>query len=81
MDYEEIYSEYLDDYEIRRDELICLCPFHEENTASFYVNLDTGVYHCFGCDAKGNAITFIAEMEDISTTEAWKQLHNFERSE
>ena len=57
----------------------CLCPFHEEDTPSFYANLNTGVYHCFGCDTKGNATTFVAEMEGISTKEAWKKLQNYEK--
>lgn len=80
MDYENIYSQYIEDYKIRRNELIGLCPFHEEDTPSFNANLETGVYHCFGCGAKGNVTTFIAEMEGITTKEAWKKIKNFERS-
>lgn len=34
-----------------------LCPFHDEKTPSFYFD-EEGLYHCFGCDSKGNAITF-----------------------
>lgn len=74
IDYERIYSYYLDDYKIRRNELICLCPFHEEDTPSFNANLETGLYHCFGCGAKGNAITFIAKIENITNKEAWKKI-------
>lgn len=74
IDYEKIYTYYLDDYKIRRNELICICPFHDENTASFNANLETGQYHCFGCDAKGNIITFVAEIEHISRKEAWKKI-------
>ena len=32
MRYEKAFTEYIDDYKIRRNELICLCPFHEEDT-------------------------------------------------
>ena len=74
MDYEEVYSQYIDDYKITRNELICLCPFHEENTPSFNANMETGVYHCFGCGANGNVITFVAEMENITNKEAWKKI-------
>lgn len=74
MDFEKVFSKYIDDYEIRGNELNCLCPFHEEDTPSFNANLETSKYHCFGCGAKGNATTFIAKMEGISTKEAWEKL-------
>ena len=73
--YEEIVSKYIDDYKIRRDELICLCPFHDEDTPSFNFNIKTGLFKCFGCGESGNAVTFVAKMEGISTKEAWKKLH------
>lgn len=71
IDYEELYSNYIEDYEIRGNELICSCPFHDDRTPSFNVNLDTGLYNCFGCGAKGNATTFVANMEHIDTGKAW----------
>ncbi len=36
-----------------------LCPFHNEKSPSFKVDEDKGFFKCFGCDAKGNGITFI----------------------
>ena len=74
IDYERIYTYYIEDYKIRGNELICLCPFHDEYTPSFNANLENGVYHCFGCDVKGNVITFVAEIEHISRKEAWKKI-------
>lgn len=74
IEYEELYSNYIEDYEIRGNELICSCPFHDEDTPSFNVNLKNGVYHCFGCGAKGNVITFVAELEHISRKDAWKKI-------
>ncbi len=74
IDYEKIYSFYIEDYKIRRDELIGLCPFHEEDTPSFNANLETGLYKCFGCGAKGNVTTFVAEIENITNKEAWKKI-------
>ena len=53
-----------------------LCPFHDENTSSFYVNAKKG-YKCFGCDAKGsNAITFIMKYEKKSFVDAVIQIAN-----
>ena len=36
-----------------------LCPFHNEKSPSFKVDSDKGFFKCFGCDAKGDGITFI----------------------
>jgi DNA primase len=47
-----------------------LCPFHGEKTASFYVHPDKGFYYCFGCGAKGDAITFVRETERMDFPEA-----------
>ncbi|MBU2867060.1 DNA primase [Pacificibacter marinus] len=46
------------------------CPFHQEKSASFHVDDKQGFYYCFGCHAKGDAITFIRETENTSFMEA-----------
>jgi len=40
-----------------------LCPFHSEKTPSFTVSADKGVFHCFGCGASGDIITFVELIE------------------
>jgi DNA primase len=47
-----------------------LCPFHGEKTPSFYVHPTKGFYYCFGCGAKGDAITFVRETERLDFPEA-----------
>ena len=42
-----------------------LCPFHNEKTPSFSVNQEKGVYYCFGCQAQGDAIEFVRQMEGL----------------
>ena len=42
-----------------------LCPFHSEKTPSFSVVDDDGFYHCFGCGAHGDAISFLREMDGL----------------
>ena len=51
-----------------------LCPFHQEKTPSFYVNAEMGLYRCFGCQASGDAITFVREMEHLDFVEAVERL-------
>jgi DNA primase len=48
------------------------CPFHGEKTPSFYV-YDDG-YHCFGCGAHGDAITFVMQSQGLAFMEAVGQL-------
>ncbi|AWN81876.1 DNA primase [Candidatus Cardinium hertigii] len=46
------------------------CPFHQEHTPSFAVSPSKGFYKCFGCDAAGDAITFVQQIEHCSFVEA-----------
>ncbi len=46
------------------------CPFHQEKTASFHVDDRKGYYYCFGCHAKGDAISFLKEAENLPFMEA-----------
>jgi DNA primase len=46
------------------------CPFHQEKSASFHVDDSKGFYYCFGCHAKGDAISFIRETENVGFMEA-----------
>ncbi len=46
------------------------CPFHHEKTASFHVDDRKGFYYCFGCHAKGDALSFLREAEGMQFMEA-----------
>ncbi|WP_373354336.1 DNA primase [Pseudoroseicyclus sp. CXY001] len=46
------------------------CPFHQEKTASFHVDDRKGFYYCFGCHAKGDAVSFVRETENMGFMEA-----------
>ncbi len=48
------------------------CPFHGEKTASFYIYEDH--YHCFGCGAHGDAISFVMQSEGAGFMEAIERL-------
>lgn len=51
-----------------------LCPFHEENTASFSVSESKGIYKCFGCGQGGDAVDFFMKMEGLDFIEAIREL-------
>ncbi len=51
-----------------------LCPFHSEKSGSFNVNPELGAYYCFGCQARGDAITFVRELEHLDFVGAVERL-------
>ncbi|MDE5770277.1 MAG: DNA primase [Ruminococcus sp.] len=53
---------------------LCSCPFHSEKTPSCTVFTDTQTFHCFGCGAGGDVITFIMKIENLDFMEALKLL-------
>lgn len=50
------------------------CPFHNEKSPSFHVDRQKGFYHCFGCQAHGNAIGFLMQYENRSFVDVIKDL-------
>ena len=53
-----------------------LCPFHNEKTPSFNVSTDNQFFHCFGCGANGDVISFVQQHENIDFIDAIKMLAN-----
>src|SRR3546814_3483165 len=50
------------------------CPFHSEKTPSFYVNDEKGFYHCFGCQAHSDAISWLTDAQGLGFMDAVKEL-------
>lgn len=50
------------------------CPFHDERSPSFTVSPAKGFYHCFGCGAHGDAISWLIEHERMEFVDACKLL-------
>lgn len=73
----EIYQKYLELKKVSKDEWKGKCPFHDDDTPSFYVNEITTLYYCFGCGASGNLRKFLKlsgiETENIPETQDIKE--------
>ena len=54
--------------------LVGLCPFHQEKTASFAVHPVRQIFHCFGCGAGGDVFKFIMLIENVTFPEAVERL-------
>ena len=51
-----------------------LCPFHAERTPSFKIYLKGNYYHCYGCGAHGDAITYVMQQLRLTFSEAVAEL-------
>lgn len=52
----------------------CCCPFHHEKTPSLKIDDALGLWHCFGCGAGGDAISFVERAENMNFVEALEYL-------
>lgn len=54
--------------------LVGRCPFHDDHTPSFVVYPQSGTFHCFGCRAHGDVITFIQRVEGMGFSQTLEVL-------
>lgn len=66
----DVMGEVLDLERAGKDLYKTLCCFHEERTPSLTITPSKGLYHCFGCKASGDIITFYKQIHNMSTVEA-----------
>lgn len=71
LNYEALYAAEIKKAKISGGKLTGLCPFHNDTSPSFSVDLKKGQYKCFSCNAHGNYINFVAEKYGIDTKEAY----------
>ncbi|MGN1106574.1 MAG: CHC2 zinc finger domain-containing protein, partial [Huintestinicola sp.] len=61
---ESVMSSYVSLKRSSRD-YVCLCPFHSEKTPSCHISVGKQFFHCFGCGAGGDVITFVMKAENL----------------
>tara|TARA_B110000014_G_scaffold236871_1_gene202423 strand:- start:1584 stop:3341 length:1758 start_codon:yes stop_codon:yes gene_type:complete len=69
----DVVSEYVN-LKKRGRNFFGLCPFHNEKTPSFSLNIDKQIYKCFGCGKGGGTINFIMDMQKLDFVDAVKYL-------
>ncbi len=74
VDYRAEYTAVIEKYKITGDNLIGLCPFHQDRNNSFSVDLKTGKWYCFAEDEGGNFVSFWAKFHGMSTGDAYKAI-------
>lgn len=52
--------------EKRGGDRVGCCPFHEDDTPSLVVTVAKNLWHCFGCDAGGDPISWVMKREGVS---------------
>lgn len=73
-DIADVVGQYVELHHKGKD-LLGLCPFHnDQHLGSFVVSPSRGTYHCFACNAGGDAIDFVQKMEHVSFLQACRML-------
>ncbi|QWC85805.1 DNA primase [Nocardioidaceae bacterium] len=71
---DEVVSDYVTLRNAGSGALKGLCPFHDEKSPSFHVTPSRNLYHCFGCQAGGDVISFVMEIDGLTFTDTVEQL-------
>ena len=75
LNFEEFYRQELGGLgKPRGDNALGLCPFHDDHNPSLSVNLKTGLFKCFACDAAGDVFHFYQQRHGCDFLEALEAL-------
>ena len=78
IDIESLLAKY--DVGLKRtapDQLMARCPFHDDKNPSLSVTPSKGLFFCHGCQASGDAIGFVQQIENLDFSEALKRTAEF----
>jgi DNA primase len=63
LDYPAFYGQHVQRLQSKGNgQALGLCPFHDDKNPSLSVNLDSGLFRCFGCGKSGDAFSFYQEV-------------------
>lgn len=75
LDKAAFYAEHIPSLKVNgRPEALGLCPFHDDHNPSLSVNVDSGLFRCFSCNAKGDIFTFYQRVKDVDFPTALKEM-------
>ncbi len=57
-----------------KSEALGLCPFHDDHNPSLSVNIESGLFRCFSCDAKGDVFAFYERFKDVDFPTALREM-------
>ncbi len=70
----DVASEYMQVKKAGAGRFKALCPFHQEKTASFSIDVGKNLWHCFGCGKGGDVIALVEELENLTFVETVERL-------
>jgi archaellum biogenesis ATPase FlaH len=78
LDIASFYKHQLDKFRSYDDgaRAMALCPFHGDTKPSLSIDLKKGIWHCFGCEASGNIVSFYMKQYEVDYETALKELES-----
>lgn len=70
VDYYEFYSKYINNIPTNRAKVFVPCVFHQEIKPSLQIDLETGMFRCWGCQTYGDIFSFYMKFFNVSFSEA-----------
>ncbi|WP_347273243.1 DUF927 domain-containing protein [Candidatus Kuenenia sp.] len=75
IDFRSFYTKHIPKFEANgKAEVSCLCPFHDDIHPSLSVNLEKGMFNCFACGKKGDAVIFLQLRYNLDKKGAMKMI-------
>jgi putative DNA primase/helicase len=75
INFKSFYQSFIPSLKLNgRAESMGLCPFHDDKNPSLSVNIESGLYNCFACGAKGDVFQFYQDIKKVDFQTAVREL-------